>query len=150
MLTTALLMTSCSDDPEPSGAGGASGDTPGADGGLTEVQDRFGVPEECRTAFPSALAAASLDDLDVVPTNWPEPPVPATLCQASGSLDGTIATIDYVTDVSPEEVLAAYEAALVPFEVGADRSAGLTGQAGSTAFSVTAPAGTIRVSFRAE
>lgn len=97
-----LLLAGCGDD------GGSSS----ADDAAAAVDDKAapGVPEECADFM--ALEPASLDDVELLPADWPEPPVDATLCTTSGTLDGGQESMDYATDASPEQVLAGYEAAL--------------------------------------
>jgi hypothetical protein len=96
----------------------------GSDDAEQDTADRVGddladvrsgdVPQECTEAFPLAIEPADLADVALRPADFPEPPVDATLCQTSSTLDDSIATADYATTASATEVLDAYEAELAP------------------------------------
>jgi hypothetical protein len=147
-LAAALLaLSACSGDAEPR-AGIANPN--GTD--LQQVQGDSGVPEACLEAFPVAVGEADLDDVTLLPAGWPAPPVEATLCQTTGTVDGNLETADYATAASAEQVLDAYEAAL-PAEYTAtrqDQGMGdqLTGAAGSVYFTITTRDGAYSVASR--
>lgn len=118
----ALLGTACDDGPGGDGSVPAS-DTPGGPGGPGESGQpggREGVPEECATAFPQAIAEPDLSEVSLVPDGFPEPPVAATLCLTSETVGGRNETASYATDATADEVVAGYESALASF--GASRS----------------------------
>lgn len=116
-----LGLASCGGSDEPaagesvSESGSESGDAAG-----TVEEGASTAPEECRDAFPMAMVMPDLADVAMIPADFPEPPVDATLCQTSSTLEGNMESADYATDASAEEVLAAYETALAPY--GAARS----------------------------
>ncbi len=91
----------------------------------------------CFDAFPEAMGTPDLDNLTMVPEEWPEPPVEATLCQAFQESDGTRETIGYLTQGQPAaDAIDGYETALAGF---ATRSGDvLTGTSGDTAFTISA------------
>jgi len=148
-VSAALLfaLTACGGSDDPAARTEVPGTSAGAD--VSAVQEEFDVPEDCREPFPGQLAPADLVDISIWPENFPEPPVAATLCQAEESEDGTTGTVGYATDVPSAQVLDTYRAALAPYELdnggGADQ---ITGSADDdTLFSITAPDGTIRLTF---
>lgn len=124
-----------------------AGDDGGAD--VSSVQDQVGVPEECRDAFPGQVERADLSEVTLWPPGFPEPPVPAVLCQTSGDLDGTTWRVGYAVDVAPHEALSAYRAALQPWRLRTvRRSSELAGEADDgTLFSVTAFEGGVTIIF---
>ncbi|GAA5123660.1 hypothetical protein GCM10023339_43910 [Alloalcanivorax gelatiniphagus] len=154
LLVTAVGASACgSDEPSPtsSGSSSASGsDTADALDGLDELADSAGVPEECRDAFPTEVAVASLDDVPV-PDGWPEPPVDATLCRTSSMMDDSASIAGYATASAPVEVLDAYEAALSDqWDVTReDRGFGevLTGETGDAWFQVETRDGAFDLTF---
>lgn len=155
LLATAVGASACGDAAEPSLTSSGSSTTSGTDSadaldGLDELADSAGVPEECRDAFPTEVAAASLDDVPV-PSGWPEPPVDATLCRTSWMMDDSASIAGYATASTPAEVLDAYEAALSEqWDVTReDRGFGevLTGDAGGVWFQVETRDGAFDLTF---
>jgi hypothetical protein len=146
-----LTLSACSGDTDgPSGAGSedkAASDT----AGLQDVQADSGVPEECLEAFPVAIGEADLADLSLVPGDWPEGPVDATLCQTSSTIEGNLETADYATEATGAEVLDAFQAALpAGYEATReDKGQGdvLTGSAGEVFFQVSTRDGAYTVTF---
>ena len=67
-----------------------------------------GVPEECTEAIPMAFGEVDLADVSLLPADWPEPPVEATLCLTTSTGDDNMETAEYITDASEEEVLTGY------------------------------------------
>ncbi|HEX2578253.1 MAG TPA: hypothetical protein VHK88_18045, partial [Aquihabitans sp.] len=68
-----------------------------------------------------------LDDATMTPEGWADAPDGSTLCGVSSTLDDSVQVIDYVTDLSGDDVLAHYEDALGDgFEV--ERTDGSLGQ----------------------
>lgn len=100
-----------------------------------------GVPQECTGPFPTAFGPASIDDVELLPDGWPEPPTGSTLCVTTETLEGAMESADYATTSSPEQVLEHYEGAL-PADISAVRADGdegamLTGMVGHITFQVT-------------
>lgn len=122
-----------------------------ADNDLTDVQEETGVPPECRDAFPVAIGAADLADVELIPAGWPEPPVEATLCQTSSTLDDQIAIASYATEAAPAEVLDAYETALAgTFETSREENGlgeVLSGSSEGGGFEVAAADGSFTLTF---
>lgn len=118
-LSLALVIAGCGDDPEESSA--PSGlDEPG-DSAVEDAADGADVPEACRIPFPQAFAAADVADLALMPADFPEPPVEATLCITAETVGGANETASYATEASAEEVLAGYESALADFDAVRDQ-----------------------------
>ena len=74
-----------------------------------------GVPDECFEVYPWAPGTASLDDLQLVPADWPAAPADATLCTTTGG--GAVETAAFVGDQPAEQILAHYETALDGYEL---------------------------------
>ncbi|GAA5144037.1 hypothetical protein GCM10023340_10880 [Nocardioides marinquilinus] len=150
-----LALTACGgDDGGADGTDGGSGDA-AADAAADLDDVRSGdVPEECVEAFPLAIEPADLADVSLRPSDFPEPPVDATLCSTSSTLDDSIMTADYVTGAGEAEVLDGYEAALADYEVLRDDSSGIdtvTADLGEGVFvQVTPGDGTFSVAFGTE
>lgn len=150
-----LTLSACSGDSEASGStGGSTGSNDEAASETVELQDLqedSGAPEECVEVFPLALAEADLADLSLVPGDWPEAPVDATLCQTSATIEGNLETADYATRATGAEVLDAFQAALpAGYEVTReDRGQGdmLAGSAGEVFFEVSTREGAYTVTF---
>ncbi|WP_210650233.1 hypothetical protein [Nocardioides sp. SYSU D00065] len=154
LLATAVSVSACGSD-ESSGsesaAASSSESTDEALDGLDELADSGGVPEECREAFPAEVVPADIADVSGIPAEWPEPPVDATLCRTSSTMDDTLSIAGYATASSPAEVLDAYESALAEqWEVTReDNGMGevLTGTAGDVWFQVETRDGAFDLSF---
>lgn len=148
LLTTGALAA-CGSDTDDTDTGGAS--PQGGGDSLSEVQEESGVPEECREAFPAAFGEADIADVELLPEGWPEPPVDATLCQTSATLDDEVEVLSYATDAAPAEVLDAYEAALGgSFETTREDKGlgeGLSGTAGAVGFEVMPSDGSFSITF---
>ena len=145
-----LTATACGGGDDPAARSEVPGGSSEVD--LSEVQEEFDVPEPCREPFPSQVAPADLTEVTLWPTNFPEPPVAAVLCQAFETPDGTIATVDYATETPPEQVLATYRAALKGLELDSGENPDeINGTAADgTRFTITAPEGTIKLAFATE
>lgn len=105
-----LALSGCADDADPIDRPFSSeaGDDPGVPAaGVTDA-----VPEACRGPFPQAFGPADIDELGLLPPDFPEPPVQATLCLTAETVGGSHETASYATSATPEEVLAAYVTAL--------------------------------------
>ena len=89
--------------PSGSVADAPAGDAPAGD-----------VPEECGELYPFAHEAPDLADVELLPGDFPEPPVDATLCETGGAGEGQEYAA-YATSASGEEVLTAYEEALASY-----------------------------------
>ena len=147
LLTTGALGACGSDTDD-----GPAGSSPqGGDDALSEVQEASGVPEACREPFPAAVGEADLADVELLPDGWPDPPVEATLCQTSATLDNQVEVVSYATDAAPAEVLDAYDAAFAgSFETTReDQGLGeaLSGTAGSVSFELLPSDGSYSITF---
>jgi hypothetical protein len=149
-----LALTACGGDD-----GGSDGSDGGGDAAADAAADLDGVrsgdvPEECVEAFPLAIEPADLADVSLRPADFPEPPVDATLCSTSSTLDDSIMTADYVTGADATEVLDGYEAALADYETYRDDSTGsetLIAELGDGVFTQITPGdGTFSVAFGTE
>lgn len=110
---TALVVTGCgSDDPGDRVGGSSAEGAAGAPAGDAPAGD---VPEECGELYPFAHEAPDLADVKLLPADFPEPPVDATLCEAGGAGEGQEYAA-YATSAGAEEVLAAYEDALASYD----------------------------------
>ena len=151
VVTTAVSLSACGGDQPAASAGSSTSSEGEAAAGLDELADAGDVPEECREAFPAEVAPADLDDVASIPSGWPEPPVDATLCRTSSTMDDSLSIAGYATASSPAEVLDAYEAALADtWDVTReDRGFGdvLTGTAGDVWFQVETRDGAFDLSF---
>ncbi|HEY0888895.1 MAG TPA: hypothetical protein VGE38_04720 [Nocardioides sp.] len=148
LLLTALPLAACGDDtPSVDASDSSAGQEP--DVALDQVGS--GVPEACTDAFPVAIGAPDLGSLTLLPDDWPAAPTGATLCQTSSTLDGSIETVDYATEATADEVLAAYEAALAPSHEVARDDQGLgevlTGTAGPVVFELSTRDGAYTIAF---
>lgn len=112
----AVLVSGCGEDsPDTGTSSGQSSAVGDGDGEGVAVDAPPGVPEECHEAYPFAMAAPDLRDVALLPSNWPKPPVDATLCVTSSTLGGGTESAEYVTGSSEQAVEAAYLEALAPF-----------------------------------
>ena len=110
VLATALSLSACGEDGSTTSASAAATDEALSD--LGEIAEDAGVPEECHDAFPADVVPVDIADVELMPSDWPEPPVDATLCRTSATMDDTVSIAGYATTSSPAEVLDAYETAL--------------------------------------
>lgn len=128
----------------------ACGSNDGAAGDTAADQ----LPDACTTAYPLAQPPADLAEVTLRPADFPEPPVEATLCQTSSTLDDHLMTADYATEATGSEVLDGYEQALAGYEVvRADDGAGemVTGDLGNGVFvQVSVRTGAYSVAFGTE
>lgn len=141
--TAALLLTACG-----GGEDSRAADPGAQDQDLAAAQADSGVPEACLGAFPVAMGAPDLDDVEMLPADWPAAPADATLCQVSSTADGSIATVDYATTQDATAALDAWETALAAYSPArGDEGAGeqLTGTADGVAFEVTTRPGAVTV-----
>ncbi|MEF3405531.1 hypothetical protein [Agromyces sp. CCNWLW203] len=126
-----------------------------AAGAATDPNAPAGVPEVCLDTFATALAAASLDDLALLPPDWPEPVTGSTLCVTSETVGGSRESAEYATDADAAAVLAHFEQAL-PAEYAAVRTEGafgdevLTGTAGDVVFEIGTGDGRFSIDLLAE
>ncbi len=149
-----LTLSACSADTDASDGAG-SGDRAASDAAdLQDVQAGSGVPAECLDAFPVAIGEADLAELSLVPSDWPESPVDATLCQTSSTIEGNLETADYATEATGAEVLDAFQAALPAGYEATREDTGqgdmLAGSAGEVFFEVTTRDGAYTVTFGTE
>ncbi|TCI98732.1 hypothetical protein [Aeromicrobium sp. IC_218] len=109
------------------------------------------LPDTCADGFPFAREQPDLGTLENVPADWPEPPVPSTLCETSTTLDDTVEVAGYATDAGEAAMLDAYEQALTGYDVvREDTGAGekLTATSAGGTVEVMAPSqGTFSVFF---
>jgi hypothetical protein len=116
-----------------------------------ELSARSDAPPECQDAFPLALEPASLDDVTLIPSDWPQPPAGATLCGTSHTLDGNIETLDYALAADSTDVLDAYESALPETYTSMREDDGLgeviTGTGGGVSFEITPRDGSFTLFF---
>lgn len=117
--------------------GGGSGETGGGSGD---------VPPECLEAALPAVGPASLDDVALLPADWPTPPAGSTLCVTTeGFGDLPTESLSYATSASPDEVLAHYEAQLAAYAPAREPSPtggeALVGQRDDLAFQLRAADG---------
>ncbi|WP_110206219.1 hypothetical protein [Nocardioides daejeonensis] len=161
VVVTALFTGACDDDSKDAKKDAAPATTDAGDAddldGLDTQQNsderlETGLPEECLEPFPFAFGEPDLGEVEMLPEEWPEPPVEAVLCSTSGTVGESIETADYATDADPEEVLAAYLEALAAYsperttvaELGRDV---IDGQAGDVWFRVDAEPGRFTLTF---
>ena len=153
LLATAVSLSACGSDASSGSDSAAAAGSESIDETLDEfdeLADSGGVPEECRDAFPTAVVAADIADVPL-PPEWPEPPVDATLCTTSATMDDSVSIAGYATTSTPVEVLDAYESALSEhWEVTrGDNDTGLgevlTGSTGDMGFQVEAEDGSFRL-----
>lgn len=109
LVASFALATGCSDS-EPN--------EPRTDGDLEQVHDEVadeqvdsGLPPECTDVFPYAWGTPELADADLLPSDWPQPPAGAVLCNA-GSTSGSIQSVEYALEVPSDQVLDHYATAL--------------------------------------
>jgi hypothetical protein len=143
LLTAGLLLTACGGDPEAEAAAALEaavedaaeevGDTSGG-GGLPEA------PEECLEAFPLSVGGATLDDVELIPADWPAAPDGAVLCGTGGTLEGNQAYAEYAVPLDGAALLGHYQTAfpagytVEPTETIS--GPGLSGAAGEVYFTV--------------
>lgn len=125
---------------------GSSDPVAGSTGGATSDSTRADQLPECKAAFPAAFGVPDIADVRLLPAGWPAPPAGSTLCQTSETVGGSREEADYATDLSPEEIFAAYEAALDPsYNVNREKSGigadVLVGAADGVDFQISADAG---------
>lgn len=113
---------------------------------VTEVPEETLPPvedEECFAAYP--MGGGMTPDLataDLVPADFPEPPVDATLCAITGTAEVGV-NLGYLSDATPEEVVAGYLEAFAPY--GAVSEDALPTRRTTLGHSVTAEVGGVRV-----
>lgn len=87
--------------------------------------------EECFAAYP--MGGGMTPDLataDLVPADFPEPPVDATLCAITGTAEVGV-NLGYLSDATPDEVVAGYLDAFAPYgAVSEDGGHGVTAEVG--------------------
>lgn len=126
----ALLLTSllagCAAPASPADPGDAIPVEP--DGGTGAEQPA--IPEElevCAEKFPQAFELPDTADVEILPGDWPAAPDGSTLCLTSeGFGEPPMESLSYVTDASPEEIVAYYESALAAYAL--ERSPGAGGE----------------------
>lgn len=102
------------------------------------------LPDACADGFPFAMEQPDPGTLHDVPAEWPEPPVPSTLCETGTTLDGTVEVAGYATAADEAAVLDAYEQALAGYDVvREDQGAGekLTATSATGTVEVMSPSG---------
>jgi hypothetical protein len=141
LLATGLLLTACGGDAEADVAAAIESATDeaaaGAEDGSAGLAD---APEECLGAFPLAVGGATLDDVELLPADWPVAPDGATLCGTGGTLEGNQDYLEYAVPLEGEALLAHYRAAFPATYTVEDTETisgpGLTGAAGEVFFTV--------------
>jgi hypothetical protein len=147
LLAAGLLLTACGGDAEADAAvEEAVGDAVAE--GLPEA------PEQCLAPFPLAVGGATLDDVDLIPADWPAAPDGAVLCGTGGTLDGNQDYAEYAVTLDGEALLAYYQGA---FPAGYTveptdtiGGPGLTGTAGDVTFVVEPRDGGMNLVFAVE
>ncbi|MDF1478338.1 hypothetical protein PYV02_04500 [Leifsonia sp. H3M29-4] len=96
-----------------------------------------GAPAECAGSFPFSIGPATLDDLGLLPADWPAPPEGSVLCATTHTNGGLTETADFVTELAPGGVLAHYTSAL-PARARLERTvdATLVGSIGAVSFEI--------------
>lgn len=141
-----VALAGCAAAPDEAADAAADQTSPGA---------ATGVPEVCLDTFATALASASLDDLALLPPDWPEPVAGSTLCVTSETIGGARESAEYATDADAAVVLEHFEQAL-PAEYAAVRAEGafgdevLTGTAGDVVFEIGTGDGSFSIDLLAE
>lgn len=108
-----LALTGCGGG---AGEGGAARDAARSEVQMPLPEERAeGVPDECFEAYPWATGPADLDDLSLVPANWPSAPDDATLCVVAGG--GVSESAAYVSSGDPAAILDHYESALDGYQL---------------------------------
>ena len=87
--------------------------------------------QECFAAFPMGGGMTpDLADADLLPADFPETPVDATLCAITGNAEVGV-NLGYLSDATPEEVVAGYLEAFASYgAVSEDGGHGVTAEAG--------------------
>lgn len=111
------ITAACSGSDDGSSDGGSSN---GGDTAAEAPAEGSGAPEECAKAFPQAFTEPDLAEVTLAPDGFPEPPVDATLCLTSSTVDNSKETASYATDAAEEEILAGYETALSAYSPSRD------------------------------
>lgn len=73
-----------------------------------------GTTLACEEAYPSALGEPDISAATILPADWPEDPPRSTLCSAYQTTEVS-AVVQYVTELTPDEVLAYYEPLLAQY-----------------------------------
>lgn len=73
-----------------------------------------GTTLACEEAYPSALGEPDISAATILPADWPQGPPGSTLCSAYQTSDVS-AVVQYVTNLTPDEVLAYYEPLLAEY-----------------------------------
>jgi hypothetical protein len=143
LLAGALLLTAC--------GGAAEADAPGSTGVAALDDAATSAPEECLQPFPISVGGATLDDVELVPADWPAEPAGAVLCGTGGTLDGNQDYAQFAVPLDAEAVLAYYEGALpAGYTVEPTDTVsgpGLTGTAGTITFVVEPKDGGVNLVF---
>jgi hypothetical protein len=157
LLAVGLLLTACGGDAEADAAAALDSAVEEAAGAVADAAEDAGVPpapEECLTPFPLSVGGATLDDVELIPADWPAAPDAAVLCGTGGTLDGNQDYAEYAVPLDGEALLAHYEAA---FPAGYTveptdtiHGPGLTGTAGEVTFVVEPRDGGLNLIFAVE
>lgn len=92
-------------------------DEPGLDDpAVVDGNQDAAAPQACLEAFPALTVAPSLGDAAVVPSDWPAAPEGSTLCVVTPTSD-TNAVLQYVTSLTPDQVLDGWEPLLAGYEL---------------------------------
>lgn len=117
------LVTAC---------GGSDADgTDAADGSGVVSEDAASVEnEKCFAAFPMGGGMTpDLADADLLPADFPEVPVDATLCAITGNAEVGV-NLGYLSDATPEQVVAGYLDAFASYDAVSERRGhGVTAEA---------------------
>lgn len=121
--TVLCVVTAC--------GGSESDGTDAADGGGVAAPAESAGNEECAAAFPMGGGMTpDLADADLVPADFPEPPVDATLCAITGSAEVGV-NLGYLSDATADEIVAGYLEAFASYgAVSEDGGHGVTAEAG--------------------
>ena len=151
LLAAGLLLTACGGNAEAGTAPDAAVDAAGEQASDADV---LAAPEECLAPFPLAVGGATLDDVELIPADWPAAPAGAVLCGSGGTLDGNQDYVEYAVTLDGDALLAYYQGAFpAGYTVGPIDTIGgpgLTGTAGDVTFVVEPREGGVNLVFGVE
>jgi hypothetical protein len=143
LLAAGLLLTACGGDAEADAAAALEPAVEEAAGNVAGAADDAALPpapEECLTPFPLSVGGATLDDVDLIPADWPAAPDGAVLCGTGGTADGNQDYAEYAVPLDGEALLAYYQgvfpAGYTVEPTDTIHGPGLTGTAGDVTFVV--------------
>lgn len=129
-ITVLCLATACgSDDAEPDAGSDIVVTTTEPD----DEQDEDLTPvenEECFAAFPMGGGMTpDLADAELVPADFPTPPVEGELCAITGNAEVGV-NLGYLSDATREEIVDGYLEAFAPYGAVSEDGNGVTAVAG--------------------